>query len=179
MDYKEIIKDLSINKNNLLNEALIFSQKYYEYAENAANATKQAQIEKNKLEIIKAEADLEIRQHPKRFELGSKPLEAAIKAAIIKHSKVKEQTRILFKAQHEETILAEARMAFYHRKKMIEVAAQLDLRLHFSEVNLSGDAKNKMFQETSQSIKKDLDLKRLDLKRKVSWPRERISRRNK
>lgn len=159
-EYKKIMTDLSINQNDLLKEALTHPQKYYEYAVEVVYASSQTQIEKNKLEVVKADADIEVRKNPKKFGLTGKVLEAAIKAAITKHPKVVLQTSTFLSAHYKEKLLEEARMAIYHKKKMIEVAAQLDLRLHFSEPSISGEAKNVMLRSTSESLKKGLKLSR-------------------
>ena len=112
-------KDLEINKHKLDEELIRQPQLYMEWAIKAVDATVEKEQLKNKLEIVKAIADKEIRQDPQKFGI-EKITESVIKSAIALHPEVEKYNKKYLDSLKNEKVLNEAKIAFHQRRKMLE-----------------------------------------------------------
>ena len=149
--------DLRIDRYNLEEELIRQPQLYMTWAIKAANASAEKDEAKNALEIVKADVDKKIRSDPKRYGLSdSRATESAIKYAILKHNKVVRYTKAYFESARDEKILAEAKNAFQHRKKMLESLVMLNVQLHFAEPKVPLSGREATFRQRGSDIRSSL-----------------------
>lgn len=153
--------DLKIDRYNLDDELVRQPQLYMQYALRAAEASIEKQEAKDRLEIVKADLDGKIRTDPDKYNIPEgKASEGAIKAKIAKHSKVKRYNRLYLKALKNEKFLNEAKVAFTHRKKMLEALVSLNIQLHFAEPKVPVGQKEVIHRARKSAILDDLKRKR-------------------
>lgn len=162
-DYKKALK---INKYDLINELVRQPQLYMEWVEHSTDAAIERDRLKSKLDIVKAEIEKEIRDDPEEFDLGESPKEGAIKAAIIRHRKVKRAERELREAQRNATILSKAETAFQQRKSMLSALVQLDIRLHFADPKVPRETQDEVNNIERERIKSGLKKPRRIIRRR-------------
>ena len=121
LDYRE---DLEIDLSNLHEEWLRQPMLYSQYAEASAEALRQKDLAKNKLEVVKAQLDLAIRSDPAKFELG-KITEAAITNTILLQEEYQEVYREYIQAKYEFDILCGVVKSFDQRKTALENEVRL------------------------------------------------------
>ena len=124
---------LKIDQLRLDQEWLHQPRLYFEMAQELADA----QLEQNRadsdLKLVAAELDLAIRENPAKFKLPDKPLEAAIKSAVLKSKSYFERQELLFKTKHRVDVLQAAVVALEHRKRSLTLLVQLHLANYFSD----------------------------------------------
>ncbi|KYK24169.1 hypothetical protein AYK24_06575 [Thermoplasmatales archaeon SG8-52-4] len=146
-----------IDKFALDTELLEQPQLFMEWANKAAEATTEKERIRDKLELLRAEVDLEVRKNPDEYDIpDGKATEGAIKLAVTKDARVLRLTRLYRNACHDERILKNAQIAFNHRKKMLEKLVDLNLQLHFIEPRIDVEHKEIMTRRTKKDILKDL-----------------------
>lgn len=117
-------KDLEIDLNNLHGEWLKQPVLYSQYAEAAAEASRQKDDTRNKLEVIRAQLDLEIRSNPGKFELG-KVTEAAVANVVLLQREYQEALGKYYQAKYELEILNGVVKAFDQKKTALENEVRL------------------------------------------------------
>lgn len=152
-NYRE---DLNIDKNYLDEELIEQPQKFMDYVELAANAAEEKDAATDGLEITKAQVEDLIRSNPEEFNLDAKPREGAIKAAIVKHPRVRKANKRLIAAKRNLRLLEGAKTAFDHRKTMLSKLTDLRIAGFYSEPRVKKSTKEKMEKETSRGIKRSL-----------------------
>ncbi len=101
---------------------------YDKYARKLANARRELEEAKNRLEVVKAEQSLEIRaRHGEK-----KPTEAAIATLVTASSVVKDASQAVVEARHAVDVLTAATTALDHRKKALENLVQLHLSGYYA-----------------------------------------------
>ncbi len=158
MGYKE---DLQININNLDNEWIRQAPLYMDAVESSADANDEVSKSKQKLELVQAELDTEIRTDPDKFNIEGKLTEKAIASTISQHQDYKFAYKDYLDTKHEAAILAGAVVAFDHRKRALESLSKLWLGSYFSEPR-----KEKM-DEDEQESRASRQRKSIKKKRKV------------
>lgn len=158
--------DLKIDRYNLEEELIRQPQLYMQWAIKSANATIEKEEAKNKLEVVKADIDKEIRSDPERYGFpDGKATEAGVKLQIAKHKRVKRYTKLYLEALRDEKILAEAKTAFHHRKKMLESLVSLNVQLHFAEPRVPLTKQDTAFRSRSDDIRGGLKRRKRRLNR--------------
>ncbi|GAG83349.1 unnamed protein product [marine sediment metagenome] len=153
--------DLKIDRYNLDDELVRQPQLYMDWALKAAVASIEKTEAKDRLEIVKADMDGKVRTDPEKYNIPEgKASEGAIKAVIAQHSKVKRYNRIYIKALKNEKFLNETKIAFTHRKKMLEALVSLNIQLHFAEPRVPVEGREIMHQSRKSAILKELKRKR-------------------
>lgn len=125
-------EDLKINLDNLHQEWLKQPVLYMQYAEAAALASRAKDETKNKLEVVRAKIDLEIRNDPNKFDLA-KITETAINNVILLQSKYQEILEEYHQAKYECDIMIAAIRAFDQRKSALENEVKLWAGAYFSD----------------------------------------------
>lgn len=157
-DYK---KDLRINRYKLERELVRQPQLYMEWATKATNATIEKEHAKQNLEVVKADIDKRIRKDPEKYGFpDGKATESGIKLQIAKHPKVEKANSYYLRALRDEKILNEAKVAFHHRKKMLESLVSLNIQLHFAEPKVPLTHQDATYRERSADIRSDLKRRR-------------------
>lgn len=124
-DYREKIE---IDSDRLDQEWERQAITYFDFAEKAASCEAKVRRMKDKLELVYAELDEEIRCDPKEGKLT----EAAVKSAILRKPKYREATEDLLSAQEEKGILDAVVASMEHKKKALERLVDLHLSSYHS-----------------------------------------------
>jgi hypothetical protein len=161
------IEDLNINLEELHNEWLKQSVLYMQYAEEAAKASRAKDTAKNKLEVIKAQLDLEIRGDPAKFELA-KVTETAVANVILIQGIYQEALREYQQTKYNSDILTAAVRAFDQRKTALENEVRLWIGAYYSEPKESDDA-TRGFKERSTKEASIEQRENLHTKKKEKW----------
>lgn len=140
--------DFTPDRDNLDDEWVRQPELYHSYAVQLADARKVQDERKNKLEVIQAELDSEIRQNPEEFGLESRVTEGSIKATIIQHSRYTKALQRLLDAKHSVDILQAAVVALDHKKKALENLVYLHGQDYFSSPKARGEDREKMEEVT-------------------------------
>jgi len=134
LNYEE---DLRIDLNCLHVEFQRQPSLYMKYSELSAQANLECDQAKEKIDVVKAQLDGKIRVSPEAFGL-SKVTEGAITSTIIVHKDYKDACESYNQAKLKASLLKSAVSAFDHRKKAMEVQAQLWLGGYWCTPAVSG-----------------------------------------
>jgi hypothetical protein len=123
-DFKEAIK---IDPLQLDKAVLIQADLVVEWSELWAEATRDRDRLKERINIVRAECDKDIRSNPKKFgwEDAKSPTEGFINANIPLHPKMKEVNEELIDLQYDVNIYSIAREALDHRKRAVTILMEL------------------------------------------------------
>ena len=116
-DYK---KDLRVGTHTLDTDWIEQAGLYAKYAEMAAEAVFEKDKAKQRLDIVKAEVDADVRQYPENYGFNKKPTETAISNAVTLAEPFQKAYSNYIAAKREADLLSTAKTAFEHRKKALE-----------------------------------------------------------
>jgi len=156
MDHREYEKDITIDKDDLVTEWLKQSDLHFYYRIRYIQAQTRERDVKEKLEVIRAEVDLEIRQSdPEDYNL-SKFTDKAIDSILKSDDKVIKALEKYNKSKKTTGILQAAVDSLEHKKKALENLSQYWLAGFFSQPS------NKKMEEISakKMIEKNLNKKK-------------------
>jgi len=128
-DYEKDLRITGDLKEEWKKQASLYSY----FAKEYAKADKKKDLMKEKLDIIKAELDLEIRTNPKKFIEIPKITEAVVSSLILLQSEYKNAKQEFLDTENEALILNLGVKAFEHKKKALENLVQLCLSERWSE----------------------------------------------
>lgn len=123
---------VEIDENELDREWVDQPRRYFRAAKMAADARRDMDMEKNRLELVVAELDLEIRTSPTDFGI-EKVTEAAVGTAIKRHSTYQDQVVSLNRARHRLEVVQGWVQALDHRKTALSKLVDLFLANYFSK----------------------------------------------
>lgn len=133
IDYQ---KAVAIDPDKLDEE--IFSQPglYMKFSEVYSEAEKRREKLKNKLGILEANLDFEIRSKPERFGLKSLKsiTESLVKNTIQRQEEVQQLNEKIIQANYDLNIVKAAITSLEHKKKMLEKAVDLYNGQYFSPI---------------------------------------------
>ena len=158
---KEILK---VDKNNLHEEWEKQPQIYMDFAEKWVSYVAKRDKIKEKLDLVKAKLDGQIRENPELFGFTKKPTEAAITSAIIKSDEYRNVMAELHEANEMVNLTASIKTALEHRKKALEALTQLFIAGYYSqpslsesEVNMAKEAHHRKIQEEIREVLRNND----------------------
>lgn len=128
-DFPEL--KLTIDKYDLENEWAEHPSMVHAWAENAANAQLQFDEAKQRLDLVKAELDHEIRIFPENFDLKKSP-EKAIENTIILQPEYQAALRNVNSAKYDLKIADAAMTALEHRRKGLSCNVELYCKSYIS-----------------------------------------------
>ena len=131
MSFRE---DLVIDVNNLDTELLMQPQLYAKYGEELAKTKTKMDKLKDKLELVRAELDTDIRKDPTLYglEKGKKPTEAQIQSLILQQPEYKRALDRYYKVKEKYETLKVAVTAMEQRKSALENIVRLIALQYFS-----------------------------------------------
>ena len=144
--FEEAIK---IDKFNLDVEWELQPAKYIEWAEKCAKAISERDQCKQRMDVLKAKLDKQLRKSLEK-ELGKKPTEGAISAAIDLEPEMQEIQEHFNLLTYNVNVLSAARTAFDQRKKALEYLTQLYLSSYYSKPARNGESKFKMGEKRKE-----------------------------
>jgi len=153
MDYS---RDLEIDRYNLERELVSHSQLYMKWALAANKALEEAEMAKDKVELIKARIDSDVRSYPEKYNLPDNPKEGAIRSAIIKNKKVKQAVSKYYEALYNSRVLSDVKNSFRGRGKILEGLVHLNVQLHFCEPKVLTRKQEELWQDRAIEIRRDL-----------------------
>lgn len=126
---EDFAKDVKINRFKLPQECAEHSSLYQYYADLLAEAKADADGEKDRLNIVEAERELDIRKNPPE---SPKITEAVIKALVQSDKKVIKQKEGLRQVREGLYHLEVAATSLEHRKRMLDNLVQLLIAGYYS-----------------------------------------------
>ena len=136
MDYAA---DIEIAELALDAEWLDHSRRMFSYCSHAADTHREMDLAKERVDVVKAELDQQIRTNSKGFGLGEKVTEGAIQATILVQPEYQEATRAYIQRKYEYEVAQGAVKAFDHRKSALENLVRLHGQQYFAGPNVPHD----------------------------------------
>lgn len=124
MTDKNYHDDLDIDPNRLEDEWFRQAHLYFQAAELSAQAQRDRDTAKEKLDFVKSQQDKSIRADPIKFGMV-KITEAAVDATILQTQEYKASSTALIDANYHYNLMQSLVRAFDHKKKALEISAQL------------------------------------------------------
>ena len=115
-------KDIQIDPNALDVEWMRQPEIYLKYAEESAKAQSEADRAKDKLEVVEAEVDAEVRM---QYSDTKKPTETQIAGIVLTNQRVILAKESLIQAKERASLLSSAVKAFDQRKNALENLVRL------------------------------------------------------
>jgi len=138
VDYE---KDMEINPGALDVEWLEQPGLMMKYARYSAEATRQADQAKERLEVVKAELDAQIRTDPEKYGIA-KITENSVHATLLLQTEYQEASQELINAQYEQNLSKYAAQAVNARKDALENLVRLHGMQYFAGPNIPRDLDN-------------------------------------
>lgn len=131
MDYQE---DLKIDKYALDTECLDQSRRFAQWSENLANALTERDRADQKIKIIEAQVEQDIRIRPQNY-IGTdgKLTEAGVRSLVLLNEEVRLAREEHIDAVHKVNIMTTAKQAFEQRRSMIENLVKLYLSGYWAD----------------------------------------------
>jgi len=142
-------EDLAIDPNALDVEWLDQPKKFFDVAEQAAEARRGVDRAKLALEVTEAELDNDIRTNPLKYGIA-KITEPALKAAMRMTDKYQKAQTALADAQYEKAMLDSATQAWDQRKRAIENLVSLHGQSYYASPSAPRDLAKKYMEETDK-----------------------------
>ncbi len=146
MNYRQA---MMIDEANLDREWAGQADRYMEFAEHAAAASKLVDELKDRLGVMEAEAESSIRERNDDMK------EAAVKAAVLLNRDVQAMKQTLNAAKKELSLVRGAVDAMDHRKKALENLVQLHLSNYRSSPRIRDEQSREAFRTTSADKQND------------------------
>ena len=144
---------IEIDRYRLDDEWVGQPELYWEYATAAVEARAVWEQAKARLDVVKAEFDIEIRTNPDDYDLP-KVTETVIASTITTQKPVKDAVKAVIVAKEKLGYLEAAVTALDHRKKALEKLVELDARNYFSEPRAKGDSREVMEEVEKRAIRR-------------------------
>jgi len=141
--------DFQIDEMDLAKELLKQADLVYNYTEKTAAARKFMDLQKNRLDVVKAKLDLMIRKNPLKFGL-SKITEGAVASTIIKHEWYIQAVADVAEAKYDYDILQGACNALEHKKHSLKELCYSHSQAFTSSYE-DDDATDDMRKETART----------------------------
>jgi len=128
---EDLDKDLAVDPMLLDEDWLRQPGLYMKYSAMAADAQKRRDMAKEKLDVVKAELDKDIRNNPSKYGMD-KVTENAVAMTIPSQQAYKDASTELIEAGYESNMLQAAVRAFDHRRSALENMVKLWLGSYYS-----------------------------------------------
>lgn len=146
-------KDLQIDDAALDLELLNQASLFMKYAKNYAFTQRVLDEEKQRLDIVKADIDKQIREHPEKFKI-EKVTEGAIQSVILTEGSYNIAYKKYLDAQYEKNMAQNATQAVNMRKEMLEGMIKLLAQSYFAGPSVPHDlSKLKVDREKATEAK--------------------------
>lgn len=130
--------DIKIDESNLAVEWLDQPRLMMKYSKHIADMKKEVDLQKEKIDLIRAEYDTKIRKDPKKFKLD-KISNEAINNIIIQKEKYREANEKLIELNYEYNVAMNAVRAFEQRKSALENLVKLHGQQYFAGPSIPFD----------------------------------------
>jgi len=130
MDERDLEDDLKLDRFNLVREAETLADTYRYWTMESANARRDADAAKDKLELTEAEVALEIRSSAEK-----KPTEAMIESMVTADTRVVRAKREFIEAKHRQALLEGAVRAMDHKRSQLDNLTRLWIAGYYADPN--------------------------------------------
>ena len=131
-------KDLRIDEDSLDLELLNQASLFMKYAKHHAETRRTVDEEKQRLDIVRADIDKQIREHPEKFKI-EKVTEGAIQSAILTEDSYNIAYKKYLDAKYESDMASNAVQAFNQRKEALEGMIKLLAQSYFAGPSVPHD----------------------------------------
>lgn len=131
-------RDVRIDESALDVECLAQPRLMLRYGQASADAYRAEQLAKEKLEVVKAELDEDIRSHPEKYTL-TKITEAVVGNAVIRTDRYQEANKTYIQAKYDSSLARTAAGAIDARKDMLELLVRLHGQQYFAGPSVPRD----------------------------------------
>ena len=138
MDANEFTHDRTIDPSQLDMECVRQADRFFAWAERAAEAGAEVDRTKLTMEVTQARLEIECRQTPEKFGLV-KITEGGIKAAVIMSDRYEDARQAHINARRESALLDAAVAAMEQKKRMIESLITLHGQSYFAGPSVPRD----------------------------------------
>jgi hypothetical protein len=145
-------RDLHIDEGGLDIEWLNQPSLMMKYSRELANAEREVSRMKEKLSVVRAELDRDIRLKPEKFNIDSKVTEAVISNAILLQPKYSKASEELIDAQYEFMMMKGAVQAVQQRKDALQDLVKLHGQRYFAGPNIPRDLTFEVKQEQEKKV---------------------------
>ena len=152
MNFKEALK---IDQHHLDAEWMRQPSLYQEWAEELAHAVATKDRAKERVELVKAELDKEIRGDPEAFEIA-KTTETVIQATIIQQPEYKKVYHEYLEAKEDAAVLDGAVQALEHKRKALEKLVELYMAGYWAEPRVSKKVQEDAVDVGSEQVRRSL-----------------------
>jgi len=142
--------DLKIDEDALDLELLEQASLFMRYAKNYAETRRVLDEEKQRLDIVKADIDKQIREHPEKFKV-EKITEGAIQSAILTEGTYNIAYKKYLDAKFESDMASNAVQAFSQRKDALENLVRLYIANYFAGPSVPRDLSKERELKQKQS----------------------------
>lgn len=155
-DFREKIKEaLEINRSSLDYEWLKQPTLYQMWSEELAKADSERYRAKERLDLISAEIDSEIRLNPKHFGL-ERATDSAIKSRILLDERYKQANEEVVKTRENYAVISGILEALQHKKAALGDCVRMMLAGYFSSPNIPKEERDRYGEEVTKEISKGL-----------------------
>lgn len=140
MESKNYKEDLKIDIHSLEIEWHDQPLKYCKWAEQAAEASYAYDLEKEKLDVLLAEKERQIRKDPESYGI-EKLTDGAVKWAVSVDATVQTAKRRVIDAKRNLRLFEAAERSFDHRKRALESLTKLYTDKYYASPRIPGQAK--------------------------------------
>jgi hypothetical protein len=151
--------DIRIDEDMLDAEWLEQAALFMKYANNYADAQRDFDDVKQKLDILKAELDIEIRKNPKDYDI-EKVTEGSIQSAILITPSYQAMYDALLEAKYENDMAKNAVQAFNMRKDALENLVKLHGQSYFAGPKVPHNLTEMRFKRNQQNLPPAPQIKR-------------------
>ena len=151
--------DIRIDEEMLDVEWLEQPTLFLKYASHFANTQRDLDDVKQKLDILKAELDIEIRKNPTKFGI-EKITEGAIQSAILTNASYNALYEILLDTKYENDMAKNAVQAMNMRKDALENLVKLHAQSYFAGPRVPHNLAEMKFKRNQQTLPPPPQIKR-------------------
>ena len=148
-------EDVLIDKHALDEEWLNQARLFAKYSALYADAMFERDKLKERLSLVKAQIDHDIRQDPESYGFTGKPTEPAIASLIIQDDRYELIITEYYKSVRDMNVIAGTKTAMEHKKSALEVLAKLYLSGYWGEARIPEEARKKYETETETEALND------------------------
>ena len=155
MDYEN---DIQIRQDELEMEWLDQPSLMFKYAKNAAEMRRLLDLSKEKLDLVKAEIDKEIRTNPEKFGI-EKITETVVANSMLATFKYKKANEEFLNAKYEVDVAQAAVVAMSQRKDALENLVRLHGQQYFAGPKVPHDI-SELRESRQKKVNQSVNIKR-------------------
>jgi len=155
MDYEN---DIQIRQDELEMEWLDQPSLMFKYAKNAAEMRRLLDLSKEKLDLVKAEIDKEIRTNPEKFGI-EKITETVVANSMLATLKYKKANEEFLNAKYEVDVAQAAVVAMSQRKDALENLVRLHGQQYFAGPKVPHDI-SELRESRQKKVNQSVNIKR-------------------